>query len=236
MSQQCNSTNLEHIEALTRGVSLPLSSLSTQHMKLIADAISKAFDACKKSSASTIANGDEPSITALLKSELSYLINTDDLINQIIHSVGRGIESYSFDGQHKELRPDLSIFLTYRHTNFPLNVESKILDSSSGKTIKLYGDAGICRFVDGKYGWGSKEAFMLAYVRGNETLSGTLLKYLKKVSAAPQYSLITPPFLKTYSPQLATSRHGRAFNYIHVRHVVPPCLPGEITLWHLWLK
>lgn len=232
MSGQGHFTNLEHIEALTRGVSLPLLPISAQHMQLLADIISQAFDACKKPD-TKITDEDETLITGFLKSELSYLINNDDFTNQLIHSVERGIESYSFDAKHKELRPDLSIFLTNRHANFPLLAEAKILDASSGKTMKLYGENGILRFVDGKYGWGSKEAFMLAYVRGSETLSTTLQQYLTTISTDPEYSLIKPPLCQAYSSKLATSQHGRVFNYIHV---VPPYSPGTITLWHLWLK
>src|ERR1022692_3243795 len=61
----------------------------------------------------------------------------------------RGGESISFDGKRLELRPDLGIYLTGRHRNFPLVVECKIIDGPTGKGVDLYCVNGIRRFVEG---------------------------------------------------------------------------------------
>ena len=103
--------------------------------------------------------------------------------------VARGKESLSFDGSHLEERPDLSLNLTRRDLRFPLVVEAKILDAASGKTRNLYCEQGLRRFLEGKYAWGTREAFMLAYVRDGSSITATLNPFLSGtvVDGTPGY-------------------------------------------------
>jgi hypothetical protein len=230
------STHKKHIEVLTQGLVLPLPPISKDHLKLIADILSEAFMQVKQQELVTVEEGDESAVSSLLHSKLVYLIDSDLLVSQVLSNVTRGGETYNFDGRKHENRPDFSLCLTGRANRFPLLVEAKLIDHAKKKTVKLYGDNGIRRFITGDYGWASQEAFMLAYVRGNETLSDTLTPHLKQVGQTDpaHYQLIMMPEpLQMLSESLAVSQHNRPFTYIHV---TPPHPPGAITLWHLWLK
>lgn len=230
------SAHLEHIEALTQGLSLPLPPIQAGHLKLIAGILSDAFVQVKQKSLVTVVKGDESTVSGLLHSTLGYLIDSDLLVGQVLSNVTRGEEIYNFDGTKHEKRPDLSLYLTGRTVRFPLLVETKLIDHAKKKTVKLYGDNGIRRFLTGDYGWASQEAFMLAYVRGEETLVDTLSPHLMQVSQAnhARYQLIMRPEpLQFLSEILAVSQHNRPFTYVLG---APPRSPGAITLWHLWLK
>lgn len=230
------SAHKKHIEVLTQGLVLPLPPISNGHLKLIADILSDAFMQVKQQDRVTVEDGDESTVSGLLHSTLGYLIDSDLLVSQVLSSVTRGGETYNFDGSKHENRPDFALCLTGRTNRFPLLVEAKLIDHAKQKTVKLYGDNGIRRFITGDYGWASQEAFMLAYVRGKETLSGTLAPHLVQISqtAPTHYQLImTQEPLQLLSESLAVSQHHRPFTYIHV---TPPHSPGAITLWHLWLR
>ena len=132
--------------------------------------------------------------------------------------------------------PDLSIVLSGAERRFPLVAEAKILDASAAKTIRLYGETGIRRFVDGEYAWGNREAFMIGYVRDGSSIEETLTGFLSAADEShPQrYRLASLPVaVNTAACELARTCHERGFVYIGQ---TPPNNPGPISLWHLWLE
>lgn len=227
----------DQIGALTRGLRLPLPAVDAVHLEFIAEGLRRAFHEIRADHSSVVATGSEAEVTALLEARLNALVGEDPFWGQLVLCAVRGKESLSFDGSHIEKRPDLSIFLSSRERNFPLIVEAKILDSATSKTVTLYCDKGLCRFLVGEYAWASQEAFMLAYVRDGSSIDGHLTPLLTKdtAQASPRYAVQMLPTSTGASTthDLACSRHARAFAYIH--QVPPAQHPGPMTVWHLWL-
>ena len=227
----------DQIAALTRGLQLPLPELQAVHLEIIADRLLRAFNDVRAEWPVVIASGSEAEVTALIEAQLNTLIEQDLFWAQLVSSVARGKESPSFDGSHLEMRPDLSICLTDRSRCFPLVVEAKILDAAAGKTETHYCEQGLRRFLEGKYAWGTREAFMLAYVRDGASIAATLTPFLSGTTASsvPGYLVEELPTPQGIPPtDLARSRHGRTFVYIH--QASPACMPGPIAVWHLWLS
>ncbi len=226
----------DQVAELTRGVSLPLEPIRNEHLEILAEGFRQAFDDIRSHAMPTVANGDEPEVTALLCTRLNKLVSEDRLWQQLVLCVSRGAESISFDGSHLENRPDLSIALSDRDRRFPLIVEAKILDAATSKTIALYCKKGIRRFVKGEYAWGNREAFMLAYVRDGSSIDPELTRCLSRVSSLhPCRYLVKalPVPVGSGSSDLACTRHGRNFAY---GSQPPRNRPGAISIWHLWLK
>jgi hypothetical protein len=167
-----------------------------------------------------------------LEARLNRMIEEDRVWRQLVASVVRGKESLSFDGLHLEKRPDLSIHLSARALRFPLIAEAKIIDATKGEN--LYCIHGLKRFLDGQYGWGGREAFMIAFVRDGTTIASRLAPYLSKPAHAASYAVQdSPSTLADVGVDAARSRHGRSFLYTHT---TPPANdPGAISLWHLWV-
>ena len=220
------------IAELTRGLDLPLAAIDEIHLQIIADGLAQAFQAIRQSAPHVVAAGSEAEVTAVLQARLNAMIEDDPLWRQLVASVVRGAEGLSFDGSHLEKRPDLSIHLTARSRRFPLIAEAKIIDATKGEG--LYCGQGVRRFLDGEYGWGGREALMIAYVRDNTTIAGRLLPYLALPAQAVAYAVhSTSAGVAPTTCDAARTRHGRAFFYAHTQ---PPANdPGVITLWHLWL-
>ena len=168
-----------------------------------------------------------------MESRLNKLFETHELWSLVALSVARGKETISFDGSHLEKRPDLSIYLTNRSPSFPLVVECKLIDIQRRKTVNLYCDDGLTRFVRGEYGWATREAFMLAYVRDESTIGACLRPFLhdsvKKQPDAYLTDALPEPIPATDLP-IARSFHNREFRYSGLSHG-----PGVIQIWHLWL-
>jgi hypothetical protein len=227
----------DQIGELTRGLHLPLPEIEAIHVEIIAERLLHAFNDIRAKSPMTVASGSEAEVTALMESRLNTMIEEDPFWGQLVLCVARGKESLSFDGSHLEKRPDLSIYLSNRTRVFPLVVEAKVLDSATGRTETLYCDHGLRRFVDGEYGWGNREAFMIAYVRDNSSIDRTLNPFLARaMERVPPGYLVEelPKRASTVSFDLAYSRHGRAF--VYTNQPPPAHQPGAITVWHLWLK
>lgn len=223
----------DQIAELTRGLDLPLGAIDCTHLQIIAEGVVEAFAAVRAAAPAVIAAGDEAEITALLQARLNAMIEDHALWGQLVASVVRGAESLSFDGKHLEKRPDLSIHLTARSQRFPLIAEAKIIDAVRSEA--LYCSQGVSRFLNVEYGWGGREAIMIAYVRdGASTISTRLAPYLALPAPATTYAVEAGPTALHRSPcDAACSRHGRAFLYAHTP---PPANdPGTISLWHLWL-
>ncbi|MDR0481121.1 MAG: hypothetical protein LBG66_04465 [Gallionellaceae bacterium] len=227
----------DQIDALTRGLRLPLPAVDTVYLEIIAENLCRAFHEMRANHQSVVATGSEAEVTALLVARLNALIEQDPFWNQLVLCVVRGNESLSVDGSHIEKRPDLSIYLSNRTRNFPLIAEAKILDSATSKTTTLYCDQGLCRFLTGEYAWACQEAFMLAYVRDGSSIAGQLTPLLTKdmAQASPRYAVQTLPMPTGAKSvhDLACSQHARSFTYIH--QTPSPQQPGPITVWHLWL-
>ena len=118
---------------------------------------------------------------------------------------------------------------------FPLVAEAKILDASASKTIGLYREKGIHRFVDGEYAWGNREAFMVGYVRDGSSIHDALSSFLLAAAGSDshRYRLESLPVrVNAEACELAHSRHGRKFVY---GSQSPANSPGSISVWHLWL-
>jgi hypothetical protein len=223
----------DQVQALTKGLDLPLPEIQADHLEIIADGLLQAFNDVRAQSPLVIASGSEAEVTALMEARLNNLIQQDLFWGQLVLYVARGKESVSFDGSHLEKRPDLSIALTNRSRCFPLAVEAKILDAAAHKTEIQYCEQGIRRFLEGEYAWGTREAFMLGYVRDGSSIAAKLTPFLSGATSSG-YSVEELPLPQGVSPtDLARSRHRRNFVYTH--QASPACMPGPIAVWHLWL-
>lgn len=222
----------DQIAELTRGLDLPLTAIDDVHLHIIADGVAQAFNAIRHNAPGTVVTGDEDEITTLLEARLNAMIEDDPLWRQLVASVVRGKESLSFDGSHLKKKPDLSIHLTARSRRFPLIAEAKIIDATKGEN--LYCSQGVRRFLNGEYGWGGREAFMIAYVRDGSTIATRLEPYLTMPAQTASYAVEDVPMsLGIGACDAARSRHSRSFLYAHM---VPPANnPGTIALWHLWV-
>lgn len=222
----------DQIAELTRGVDLPLAAIDDVHLYVIADGLAQAFKDIRESAPGTVGTGDEAELTALLEARLNRMIEEDQVWRQLVASVVRGKESLSFDGSHLEKRPDLSIHLTARTRRFPLIAEAKIIDATRGE--HLYCSQGLQRFLNGEYGWGGREALMLAYVRDGTTIATRLVPYLALPAHATNYAVENAPLsLGLGTCDAARSEHSRSFLYAHT---MPPANnPGTIALLHLWV-
>ncbi len=226
----------DQIAELTRGLQLPLSPLHDFHLIFIAEMLGRAWDDLHHSQQQTLKIGSEPEITALMETRLNVLLDQYPSWSNLVHNVARGKETVSFDRSHLEKRPDLSIFLTNRYRNFPLVVECKIIESSSGKTVRLYCNKGLVKFVQGEYAWATREAFMLAYVRDGSSIDTCLTPLLienQKTDPDPYCTENLPEATKHSTLDLARSHHSRSFSYLVGS---PGTNPGAISLWHLWVS
>ncbi len=227
----------DQIDALTRGLRLPLPAVDPSHLEIIADCLCNAFQDVLVKHPTVVTSGSEAEVSALIEARLNELIGQDPFWGQLVLCVVRGKESVSFDGSHLEKRPDLSIYLSSRTRNFPLIVEAKILDSTTAKTAAMYCDNGLCRFLTGEYAWASQEAFMLGYVRDKSSIAGQLTPLLTKDQSltSPRYAVqALPALMSSGAKDLACSQHTRAFTYIHQASSAQH--PGPMTVWHLWLQ
>lgn len=226
----------DQIAELTRGHRLPLAPLNDFHLNFIAEMLGRAWDDLHHSQQQTLKFGSEPEITALMETRLNVLLDQHPSWSNLVQNVARGKETVSFDASHLEKRPDLSIYLTNRNHNFPLVVECKIIESSSGRTARLYCKDGLVRFVLGEYAWATREAFMLAYVRDGSSINTSLTPWLlkcQKIDPDPYCTENVPESANHLTLDLAWTRHSRAFKYLSGS---PNNSPGPISLWHLWVS
>ena len=211
-----------------RGVELPLPPLQRRPLMAIAEMLVAAWNGLKEEHADVLCNEEEKEVNTLMDSRLNSLFEKNPQWSMLVTCISRGRESINYDGSKLEKRPDLSIHLTSRFSRLSLVVECKILDSSSKKSIDLYCDQGLLRFIDGQYAWYSREGFMLAYVRDGASIANCLTPHLDKnrqQSPDPFLTKQLPKSIVFPSHELAQSRHGRQF----------PDNPGSIDIWHLWL-
>ena len=227
----------DQVEELTRGLQLPLTEIANDHLQVIAEGLRRAFNDIRSQMPRIVTRGTEAEMTAHMETRLNRLLDQDPLLGQLVTNVARGKETISFNGAHLEKRPDLSIYLSNGFRGFPLVAEAKILDAPTSKTEALYCSHGLSRFIDGEYAWGTREAFMLAYVRDGTSIETTLRPFLfaAKSQTPPGYMVeeLPTPVVAGIS-DLARSRHGRKFTYIN--QAQSSGTPGSISIWHLWLS
>jgi hypothetical protein len=227
----------DQIAELTRGIHLPLPEIPPIHLEIIAEGLHQAFADIRRDAPEAATSGSEAEVTALLEARLNSMIEDEPMWSQLVLCVVRGKESLSFDGSHLEKRPDLSIYLSDRNRGFPLIAEAKLIDERAAKNENLYCDKGIRRFVEGEYGWGSREAFMIAYVRDGSSIASKLTPFLSSAENQMLQSLLIeslPAVIGLNGVDLAHTRHGRSFVYAY--QSMPSLNPGPISIWHLWLS
>lgn len=237
MSIVAATPNLDQVAALVRGVQLPLDALDSDYIEIVAEGLSDAFEDARAAALATVTSGTEAAVTALIESYLNRRIDEDPIWRSLVAQVGRGTESINYDGTKLEKRPDLSISFTARSRRFPLIVEAKIIDHRSSKTAKLYCENGVRRFQTGDYGWGCREALMLAYVRDGSNLVASLTPQIARSNSSGTAEFGTVAGLSVYpsaTGERACSKHDRLF--VYPSQSPPHHQPGPISLWHIWLR
>lgn len=226
----------DHLSELIRGQELPLPALDHSHIEIILELLHQAYIGIKADYPTTVAAADEKQLNSLMVDRLNNLVREDPMAGLLVRAVSRGAETKNYDATRLEMRPDIQISLTNRQHLFPLIVECKLIDLANGKTVELYCRDGLSRFTTGDYAWTNREALMLAYVRGDGSTGKHLSPFLAtaKKKKPPQYSVISLPKKCVASlPDAAKSDHGRYFTYVHGGSVGE--LPGDISVWHLWI-
>jgi len=222
---------VDQVKELTRGLRLPMPPLAVIHLNIIVETIRIALLGLVGEHGGALAKKQEIELNALLQARLNGMRGVEKLFGQIVACVIRGGESVSYNGKHLEKRPDLAIYLTSRHANFPLLLECKIIDSPNGRGIDLYCVQGIQRFVDGQYGWANTQCLMLAYVRDGSSVESALTPYLEMTSAKIPDPFRTEALPKLVNKSTLQSKHSRVFKYTEKRHD----LPGSISIYHMWI-
>lgn len=230
MSGKSIHPRLDQVRELTCGHVLPLEAISDQHLEIIAECLAQAWNGLVRTY-SGLLSFDEVELNSMMCSRLNNLDNP--LWRTLVSSVARDQSVCSYDGSHLRPSPDLSIHLTRRHPNFRLEVECKLIDHPSRKTVDLYAEHGLARFLKGEYAWATREALMLAYVRDGSAIDVCLTPFLArhKHSGSDPYNTEQLPSAVGARTNLARSTHARQFVY----SLRPPSSPGPIVIWHLWL-
>jgi hypothetical protein len=213
-------------------LTLPLEPLAEIHLEVIAGCLTRAWRELLAEYPDEVGSASEVELNALVCARLNNL--DDRMWRGMVSSVVRDHSIPNFDGTHLQKSPDLSIHLTHRPPSFRLEVECKLIDHQNGKSVNLYLDEGLSRFVRGEYSWGVREALMIAYVRDNSTVSGTLVPPLKeRMRENPDpYRTEYLPILIAENNSIARSSHSRSFAYISS---TSESVPGPIAVWHVWL-
>lgn len=218
------------IEEFMRGIEKPVPPIQSRHLKVIAEFLVAAWEGLLEDHEQVVRHEEEKEVNALLELRLNSLCEQGNYLwSTLVSGVVRGKETINYDGSKLETRPDLSIQLAKRSARLLLLIECKLIDEKKKKSVALYCEKGLARFIEGHYAWYAREAFMLAYVRDNSTIAGCLTPYLEKHQNAPSDPFLTeqlPISISHNSHDLAISRHSRAF----------PDNPGVIDVWHLWLN
>ena len=225
------------IARLTQGVDqLPLKSLNLIHLQVILEAIVDVWNNLIRVCDVHIFQEGEESINRLLVSELNNLKNDDvSEWSLLVSAVQDASNIPNANGTRIGRQPDMSLILSRRSPNLPFIIECKII--SPEKRVNLYCKEGLARFVEGEYAWYDKQSIMLAYVQDQSTIQDKLTPYLKKwqEKVNDRYQTATLPLSIDWLEKndLAKSVHHRNFPYVS-HHA--SSIPGDISVWHLWLK
>lgn len=165
-----------------------------------------------------------------------------DGFNKDVFTIGtRGAELRNFDGNKRDLKPDLLVgFVTRPSVAYPtqdwLFIECKPVDDDH--TVgKHYCNKGIIRFIEGDYAWTMTSALMIGYARSGYTILPKLPNALASASRTKMIPTLTAPQPCKRSKASLTnevvhvSQHQRTFKYVENGKAAP-----AITIRHLWLK
>ena len=227
--------NIEIYDEITADVTLPLVQLTESQFVLLIEAIIIAYGYVEgQYSKSEFYDFDEHKINTLMKIRLNLMIRSDIQLRYFLNHVTHDEPvPYSVGGSNKK-RPDFKFYLQeLQFINFPIVAEAKILDENGGKTVQLYCTNGILRFVLGEYGWDSRGAIMIAYVRDGSNIFSSLRKFLEEPNSISKYAVNELPVeVSSFSEDVAVSIHDRLFNYPKGQENSP----GPIKLRHIWLS
>ena len=237
------------IAVLVGGADIPFPPIDQEILEVIAEVLGHAFHTLSQEHLQDLATGTEAEVNGLMRGRLNAFLHLSDvarpghggplpeLWRQLVKTVGLGEEIPSYNGSSLEKRPDLNIKLEGRHPSFPLVAECKLIDTPKGKSAKMYCDDGVARFQAGDYGWGVREAFMVAYVRDGSfpvQSLGELLAVQEDPDVLDRYGVEQAPITLRDAPfRLSQTRHRRGFKYASALSAEKK--PGPISLWHLWL-
>lgn len=223
---------LEQVGLLTSGLELPLAPVPFHVLRAIARELRAAWEHLADVAPGQLSRM-EKHVNASLEGVLKMRLREGtSLAREAVVDVERGVEVLSFDGQSTECRPDLNLKLA-EHP-LPLVVECKWIDPPD-KTVAMYCDNGLARFLRGDYAWHQREALLLAYVNDGSTLSTCLDPHVNGArSLVPDpYETVKPIQLVPTLRGVARSTHGRNFQYRHAAAIGR--VPGPIDVWHVWV-
>lgn len=224
------------IARLTLGVDqLPLKPLHQIHLQVIFEALVVAWSNLIEACDSQVFQEGEESINRLLVSELNNLKNSEiSEWNLLISAVQDAANVPNVDGTRISKQPDISLTLSRRPLNLPFIIECKLINPT--KSVDLYCQKGLARFIEGEYAWYDKQSMMLAYVQDQSTIQNKLIPHLNKSQLKKNdlYQTTQPPTAVDWleGKDLSQSIHRRNFQYVGK---YSSCIPGDISVWHLWL-
>ncbi|AFL73520.1 hypothetical protein [Thiocystis violascens] len=229
------------LRLLTEGVDLPLAPLPRLHLEVIAEALIHIWQCVVGELPEAVIGSGETLLNTAMINAINRRLSDDDppleLLATFVFRAERGTESQNYKGDRLEVRPDISFSLKGRGaiSLFPLIVECKIIDGPGRKTVRLYCDEGLKRFVDGDYGWARQEAFMLAYVRDASTIADKLIPFLEQTFGKDpdRFATLRLPAPTGSGADQAESQHSRPFRYPDRS---PEVDPGPITIRHIWVN
>jgi hypothetical protein len=117
-----------------------------------------------------------------------------------------------------------------------LFVECKPVDDNHSAGSK-YCDDGLCRFVDGDYGWAMEEGLMLGYARNGRTIARHLIPAMQQPKRLSRLQTVDLPkpidhahaAARDRSEALHVSRHRRNFPWVDGKGPAT-----EILMYHSW--
>jgi hypothetical protein len=225
----------EQIAELTQGRKLPLPPVSNRNLRVLTKTLATVWSILLRKWGMQILSQDESDITTLIVNHFKNPNNTYPQWSHLVSNIDRGTEMCNFDCSRRDMKPDILISLTdSAHSGLPLIVECKLIDAKT-KSVGLYCNKGLVRFINGNYAWYDQQAIMLAYVRDASTIATSLTPHLSKhqnKQLDPFACEQLPEAVEATDMDLARSRHGRNFHYIHQQ----PKASGSIVVWHLWLS
>ena len=233
-------------EDTAQSIELPHKPLSPRACLVVEQAIVRAWQwMLEKPHASfDLSTAKENGVTHQLHETLFDVVFKSELVdgfNKDVFTVGtRGAELRNFDGNKRDLKPDLLVGFVHRPSvAYPtqdwLFIECKPVDSDH-PVGSHYCDKGLIRFVRGDYAWAMQSAMMVGYARESYSLVPKLSEALVSNRREPISTSSGPkscPRTRTtaFAEQVAISKHERTFSYIENNSPA-----GIITIRHLWLK
>lgn len=204
-------------------------------------ALTKAFEILHSSPPEgfRLENALEDAITRQLHGLLEDRFLSTNEVNGFdrrrIRNVVRAPEISNHDGSHPAKKPDLVLFLLRRErysvqaSQDALFAECKPVDDTHAIGTH-YCDQGIMRFINGEYAWAMQDGLMVAYVRGNRTISSALSPAL---AARDRHARLGSPALPAIvfteeGTPLHRTEHARNFLWTSGQRAC------SISLYHSW--